>query len=159
MNKAALCHAKDKHVWSYFSFPCSILLPGNNNHSARKLLKDSVLQAPTGSLRVTMCYGLMSHNNGNLWFTLFDSLFLYLVLLRVVVLWLLTLHLSLSLFYSSLWARSPHFAFKAHQTPPTGSTGATPAIQEIVQHHILILTIYKHSPHYYQENNAACCCH
>lgn len=73
-----LCKGQAR-VELYLSFPCSILLPGNNNHSARKLLKDTVLQAPMGSLRVTMCYGLMSHNNGNLWFTLFDSLFLYLV--------------------------------------------------------------------------------
>ena len=75
MNKAAVCHAKDKLVCSCSSLPDSVLLPGNNNHSSRKSLEDSVLQAPMGSWRVTVCYGLMSHNNGNLWFTLFDSLF------------------------------------------------------------------------------------
>lgn len=77
-----------------------------------------MLQAPMGSLRVTVCYGLMSHNNGNLWFTLFDSLFYASYTLNGLVLRCSPLapHISLSLFYSSLWAQSPLLAFGA---PPS----------------------------------------
>lgn len=76
MNKGALCNAKGQPLLQLSSFfPGRTLLPGSNNHSSRKSLKDSVLQAPVGSLRVTVCYRLMSHNNGNLWFTLCDGLF------------------------------------------------------------------------------------
>lgn len=59
---------KEKHC-RFCSFHGSIMLPGNGNHSTRKLLTDSML------MEVSVCYRLITHNNGNLWFTFFNSLF------------------------------------------------------------------------------------
>lgn len=68
MNKNYTCK-KEKHVWRFSSFHGSIMLTGNDNHSTRKLLTDSMLK------EVTVSSGQRTHNNGNLWFTLFDRLF------------------------------------------------------------------------------------
>lgn len=110
-------------------FTGSILLPGNNNHSTRKSLKDSVLQAPTGSLRVTVCYGLMSHYNGKLWFTLFDSLFYVLSTLNGSGLCCspLASHVSLSLHFIALYGRS-------HLTLPLGHIKHPPQVTQAHSH-------------------------
>lgn len=44
-------HAKAACVELHFTFSGDVFLPGTNNHSTRKSLKDGVLQAPMGSLR------------------------------------------------------------------------------------------------------------
>lgn len=115
----------------------------SNDHSSRKSFKASVLQAPVGSLRVTVCYRLMSHDNGNLWFTLFDGLFHVSSTLNSfgldVVLWP---HAIGSLFYGLYGLNSLTFPFRAHQRPPTpppmGNTGsrATPGGGSgVIPHH------------------------
>lgn len=81
---------------------------------------DIMLQAHTALLRLTVCRELMPHNNGNLRFALYKSLFdvsqAHAGFGPLVVLWLHTFFLQ-SLLCSSWWAQWSHFTFKAHQTP------------------------------------------
>lgn len=151
-------------MWGCCSlFPCSILLPGNNNHSTRKSLKDSVLQAPMGSLRVTVCYWLMSRNNRKLWFTHFDSLFYVLSTLNGSSSCCspLASHISLPLYFISLYGCS-------HLTLPSGNIKHPPQVTQAQEQHqgtrgwfntknLWISNI--HLLYYHPENNAACCFH
>lgn len=81
---------------------------------------DIVLQAHAALLRLTVCRELMPHNNRNLRFALYKSLFdvsqAHAGFGPLVVLWLHTFFLQ-SLLCSSWWAQWSHFTFKAHQTP------------------------------------------
>lgn len=66
--KNILQHVKDDHV--YFSHD-SVTPAGNKSHSTKNLLRTLCCRHtwdPGG-------YKLLLHNDGNLWFTLFDGLF------------------------------------------------------------------------------------
>lgn len=49
----------------------------------QKVIKGHCAAGTNGIMEVTVCYRLISHNNGNMWFTLFDSFFYFSITLNV----------------------------------------------------------------------------
>lgn len=102
-----LLHKGHARVQLFFSFP------GNNYPLTRKSLGQRAA-GTHGIIKGYVCHGLMSHNNGTLWFTRFDGLFYVSSMLSGLCCNPLVSHIPGSLYILLLWAQSPRFAFWAH---------------------------------------------